>query len=419
MKIFKFGGASVKDAQGVRNVAKIIELYQNDGLCIVVSAMGKTTNALEEMVQCHFKGLEGNEDIIKRIQGYHLGILEELFPSKEHLVYEEVAHVFQQLRLIGMSKPDPDYNLTYDRIVSYGEILSTKIISYYLNDIGLDTTYLDARKVIKTDQNYRFARINWNFTQILLNQAVKNKKARYIIQGFIGSDDNYNATTLGREGSDYTASVCAYVLDAEEVVIWKDVPGVLNGDPKVFQNTQLINQINYREAIELAYYGASVIHPKTIQPLQQKGIPLRVKSFLNPQNEGTSIQNMEGNMEPQLPCFILKTNQVLLQIQTRDLAFIVEEHLSKIYSIFHRYGVRVNMTQSSAVSSSFCINYDVVNLPQILESLSQDFEVKYSEGKNLYTIRHYTEEAKEALQQGRDLLMQQITQDTYQMVCSA
>ncbi len=419
MKIFKFGGASVKDAQGVRNVAKIIDLFQNDGLCIVVSAMGKTTNALEELVHSHFKGLDDHEGIIKRIQEYHLSILEELFPSKEHLVYEELAHVFQQLRLIGMSKPDPDYNLTYDRIVSYGEILSTKIIAYYLNDLGLDTTYLDARKVIKTDQNYRFARINWNFTQILLNQAVKNKKGRYIIQGFIGSDDNYNATTLGREGSDYTASVCAYVLDAEEVVIWKDVPGVLNGDPKVFENTELIHLLNYREAIELAYYGASVIHPKTIQPLQQKGIPLRVKSFLNPQNSGTSIQSLEGNMEPQLPCFILKTNQVLIRIQTRDLAFIVEEHLSKIYSIFHRYGVRVNMTQSSAISSSFCINHDVVNLPLILEALQADFEVEYAENKSLYTIRHYTEESKNGLLQNKELLMQQITHDTYQMVCDA
>lgn len=415
MKIFKFGGASVKDAQGVRNIADIIKLYQTDGLVVVVSAMGKTTNALEEVVRSYFNGEDSWSSKLDDIRAYHLSIMQELFPNPHHLVYEEVEHTFYQLRLICQTKADSDYNLVYDRIVSYGEIISTRIVSAYLSDAGLENTWLDARKLIKTDQNYRFARINWNFTEILLRQAIRNKNGRYVLQGFIGSDDNYHATTLGREGSDYTAAIAAYCLDAESVTIWKDVPGVLNGDPKVFENTVLLNKISFSEAIELAYYGASVIHPKTIQPLKQKGIPLLVKSFLNPRASGTTIENGSA-LEPMVPCYIRKTNQALLNVHTTDLAFIVEEHLSQIYAMCHRYGIRVNLAQNSATSSTFIINHDPVNIPLLLESLQKNFGVSYREGATLYTVRHYTSDILENFLSDKKPAVQQITPEICQIV---
>lgn len=415
MKIFKFGGASVKDAAGVRNIAEIIKRYQNEGLIIVVSAMGKTTNALEEVVQHYFSGREEWRDKLDEIRKYHLEILQNLFVDVQHIVYEEVEHTFYQLRLICQTKSESDYNLVYDRIVSYGEIISTRIVSAYLSDVGLDNVWLDARKLIKTDQNYRFARVNWNFTEILLRQAIRNPSGRYVLQGFIGSDDNYHATTLGREGSDYTAAIVAYCLDADSVTIWKDVPGVLNGDPKVFDNTVLLHKISFSEAIELAYYGASVIHPKTIQPLKHKGIPLMVKSFLNPSDPGTTIEN-GSPLQPMVPCFIKKTSQALLRISTTDLAFIVEEHLSQIYSTFHRYGIRVNLAQNSATSSTFSINHDPVNVPLLLEALEKHFTITYQDGAELYTVRHYTQEVLEEFLKDRRPSILQTTPNICQIV---
>lgn len=415
MKIFKFGGASVKDAPGVRNIADIIKMYHSDGLVIVVSAMGKTTNALEDVVRFYFNGQDSWKDKLEEIRAYHLGILKDLFPDHRHLVYEEVEHIFYQLRLICQTKAESDYNLVYDRIVSYGEIISTRIVSAYLSDVGLENQWLDSRKLIKTDQNYRFARVNWNFTEILLRQAIRNSSGRYILQGFIGSDDNYHATTLGREGSDYTAAIVAYCLDAESVIIWKDVPGVLNGDPKVFTNTVLLHRISFTEAIELAYYGASVIHPKTIQPLKSKGIPLMVKSFLDPSRSGTIIEN-GSPLDPMVPCYILKTNQALLSIWTNDLAFIVEEHLSRIYATFHRYGIRVNLAQNSATSSTFSINHDPVNVPLLLESLKKDFSITYQEGADLYTVRHYSQSNLKEFLKGKKAALQQMTPEICQIV---
>lgn len=414
MKVFKFGGASVKDAQGVKNIARIIQLFEKEGLIIVVSAMGKTTNALEEVVRSHYYGQGDWQTRLEEIRAYHLAIMRDLFPNPQHIVYEEVEHTFYQLRLICQTKPEADYNLVYDRIVSYGEIISTRIVSAYLSDVGVENTWLDARKLIKTDQNYRFARVNWNFTEILLRQAIRNPVGRYVIQGFIGSDDNYHATTLGREGSDYTAAIVAYCLDAENVTIWKDVPGVLNGDPKVFDNTVLLHKISFSEAIELAYYGASVIHPKTIQPLKQKKIPLMVKSFLDPQSPGTIIEN-GSLLDPLVPCYIRKTNQALLSVRTTDLAFIVEEHLSQIYAMFHRYGIRVNLAQNTATSSTFVINHDPVNVPLLLDALRKTFEIDYTEGLTLFTIRHYTESDVKNFTKNKEAVIQQTTPTVYQL----
>lgn len=414
MKVFKFGGASIKDANSVRNVANVLNHYPNEEILIVVSAMGKTTNALEQIVQLFYNQEKGIIEKIKEVKKSHLTILDELFSPDEHRVHNDVEILFTQLEIICQGKPDGTFNQVYDQIVSFGELVSTKIVSSYLNSSGYQNKWLDARRLIKTDQNYRFARVLWKFTRRMVEDTIKPNN-RYVMQGFIGSDDDLNPTTLGREGSDYTASVMGYILNAKEVVIWKDVPGVLNGDPKVFDNTELLRQISYREAIELAYYGASVIHPKTIQPLQEKGIHLKVKSFLNPQEGGTTIS--EGvDMEPLLPCFIKKDKQVLISIATRDLAFIVEDHLSHTYRVFHQYGVRVNMSQTTAVSSSFCINYDPVTTPRLIEELGKDFNTSFNENVCLYTVRHYDKKAQDRIRKGKEVLLEQISRNTYQLV---
>lgn len=414
MKVFKFGGASVKDADSVRNVANVLGHFPGEEILIVVSAMGKTTNALEELVQKFYNGKEGCDEIIKNIRDSHFAIIHELFPSDEHRVHNDIEILITQLQIITQGEPGESFNQVYDQIVSFGELISTKIVSSYLNSSGYQNKWLDARRLIRTDQNYRFARVDWNFTQRMVKDTIKPGN-RYVIQGFIGSDDDLNPTTLGREGSDYTASVLGYVLGAEEVVIWKDVPGVLNGDPKVFDNVELLNEISYREAIELAYYGASVIHPKTIQPLQKKLIPLRVKSFVNPSETGTLIR--EGSdLDPFLPCFIKKDNQTLITISTRDLAFIVEDHLSMIYKTLHQFGVRVNMTQNTAVSSSFCINNDPITVPKLIEELGKDFDITYNEGVNLYSVRHYNDDAVARVKKSGEMLLEQISRNTYQVV---
>lgn len=414
MKVFKFGGASVKDAESVRNVANVLNHYPGEEILIVVSAMGKTTNALEALVHSFLNHQEDSMAIIQQIREGHFAIINELFPSDEHRVHNDVEILFTQLELICQGDPVGGFNQVYDQIVSFGELISTKIVSSFLNSSNYQNKWLDARRLIRTDQNYRFARVDWNFTQRMVRETIKPGN-RYVIQGFIGSDDDLNPTTLGREGSDYTASVLAYVLDAEEVVIWKDVPGVLNGDPKVFDDVKLLNEISYREAIELAYYGASVIHPKTIQPLQKKNIPLRVKSFVDPSAPGTLIR--EGSdLNPQLPCFIKKDNQVLITISTRDLAFIVEDHLSKIYKVLHQHGTRVNMTQNTAISSSFCINNDPITTPRLIEELSVDFETSYNENVNLYSVRHYDDTSRERVKKTGEILLEQISRNTYQVV---
>lgn len=417
MKVFKFGGASVKDAESVRNVANVLNHFPGEEILIVVSAMGKSTNALEKLVQLFYDRKPGCKDVIKQLREYHFNIIDQLFPADEHRVHSDVESLFTQLEIITNGEPEGHYNQVYDQLVSFGELISTKIVSSYLNSSGYQNKWLDARRLIRTDQNYRFARVDWNFTERMVKETITPGN-RYVIQGFIGSDDDLRPTTLGREGSDYTASVLGYILNAQEVVIWKDVQGVLNGDPKVFDHTELLREISYREAIELAYYGASVIHPKTIQPLQQKKIPLRVKSFVDPSAEGSIIR--EGSdLNPVLPCFIKKDDQVLITIATRDLAFIVEDHLSKIYKIFHQYGVRVNMSQNTAVSSSFCINLDPITTPKLIEELRKDFETTFNEKVNLYTVRHYNDAARERVRSTGEMLLEQISRATYQVVTQA
>lgn len=414
MKVFKFGGASVKDAKSVRNVFKVLDHFRKDDLVIVVSAMGKTTNALEEILLSYLNSSPNLSNQITELRDFHFDIVKELFPDAEHRIYNEVEIALTQLEISTQSELEDDYNRLYDKIVPFGEIISTKIISAYLEDQSYTNEWLDARKLVRTDKNYRFARVDWEQTIGLISDRVKAGN-NYLVQGFIGADADHESTTLGREGSDYTASIFAYSLNAEEVIIWKDVPGILNGDPKVFKDTELLHQLSFREAIELAYYGASVIHPKTIQPLRKKGIPLFVRSFLNPKDSGTRVGN-GLDLDPFLPCFIRKENQALITISTKDLAFIVEDHLSMIYKIFHEFGVRVNMSQNTAVSSSFCINNDPVICPKILKALKSEFVTSFNTDANLFTVRHYDEKSKQIVKESGKVLLEQISRNTYQVV---
>lgn len=414
MQVFKFGGASTKDAAGIKNVAHVLQTVGYQNTLIVVSAMGKTTNAIEVVIDSYFNKKSQLQSSLQDVKKYHNEILLELFDDENHPVYAKVAKLFDELRsFLGRNK-SPDYNFVYDQTIGFGELVASTIVSHYLNDIGLTNTWIDAREFIKTDNYYRRANVNWEETQQRIS-ANFNKKNLNIAQGFIGSDANNFMTTLGREGSDYTAAIFAYCLNADSVTIWKDVPGVLNADPRYFENAQLLNQISYREAIELAFYGASVIHPKTLQPLQGKEIPLYVKSFINPEKPGTKVGKGMG-IEPKIPCFIVKKNEVLISLSSLDFSYIVEENLSEIFRLLHLYKMKVDVIQNSAISFSVCVDNIYNNLDQLLQHLKANFKVTCHEGVSLYTIRHYNDEAIKTLEEGKTVLLKQLTQETVQMV---
>lgn len=414
MKIFKFGGASVKDAKGVKNLVNVLQEVGYDNTLIVISAMGKTTNAIEVVIKNYFEKSKELQASIQEIAKYHNEILLELFPNENHQIFTKVKQFFEEMQgFLGRNK-SPDYNYVYDQLVSFGELISTTIVSTYLNDISIENTWLDVREMIKTDTNYRDAKVNWEITKESIKQNVNVNKLN-ITQGFIGSDPNNFTTTLGREGSDYTAAIFAYCLNAENVTIWKDVPGVLNADPRYFENAQLLHNISYREAIELAFYGASVIHPKTLQPLQRKEIPLYVKSFLNPTADGTSVAKGVG-IKPNIPCFIVKKNQVLISLSSLDFSFIVEDNISEIFKLLHDCKMKVDVIQNSAISFSVCVDNKFNNLEKLLNTLRSKFKVTHYENVSLYTIRHFTEVAIEGLQKEKEILLEQRAEQTIQLV---
>jgi aspartate kinase len=414
MKIFKFGGASVKDANGVKNLVKVLQEVGYNNTLIIVSAMGKTTNAIEVVIKNYFDQSKELQASIQEIAKYHNEILLELFPNEQHQIYKDVKNLFEEMQgFLGRNK-SPDYDYVYDQLVSFGELISTKIISAYLNSISLNNTWLDVRELIKTDTSYRDATVNWDITQQSIKQNVNTNKLN-ITQGFIGSDPNNFTTTLGREGSDYTAAIFAYCLNAESVTIWKDVPGVLNADPRYFENAQLLHKISYREAIELAFYGASVIHPKTLQPLQRKEIPLFVKSFLNPKGDGTAVTKGIG-ISPNIPCFIVKKQQVLISLSSLDFSFIVEENISEIFKLLHDCKMKVDVIQNSAISFSVCVDNRFNNLEKLLNTLRSKFKVTHYENVSLYTIRHFTESAIAGLQKEKEILLEQRAEQTIQLV---
>lgn len=414
MRIFKFGGASVKDADGIKNVFSVLEKVGHEDTLLVISAMGKTTNALELVIKNYFEKSNELHSSLQDVRKYHNQILLDLFDDEEHDVFFAVNSHFADLEYFLRSNKSPNYNFVYDQIVSYGEIVSTSIVSHYFNHAGLKNNWIDVRSFIKTDNNYRDAEVDWEKTQQLISKGIK-KKALNITQGFLGSDENNFTTTLGREGSDYTAAIFAYCLNAESVTIWKDVPGVLNADPRYFENAVLLNQISYREAIELAFYGASVIHPKTLQPLQKKEIPLFVKSFINPLFSGTSVSKGE-DLEPKTPCFIVKKEQLLLSLSSIDFSFIIEENISEIFALFHQYKIKVSLIQNSAISFSVCIEDKFGNFRELKNILSKKFKVSYNEKVSLYTIRHFDEKAAKMVEKDKTVLLKQISRETMQIV---
>jgi aspartate kinase len=417
MQVFKFGGASVKDADGVKNVVEVLKQFPDQKISVVVSAMGKTTNALERLTKAFFYKIENAEAVIEEIKKYHFDICQQLFPSTTHSIFTELENTFVELYWAIEDEPTHGYDFEYDQIVSMGEIISSKIISAYLNDIGLTNKWIDARGLIQTDNTYREGKVDFELTEALIQrdlQPVLNSVNIIVTQGFIGGTSENFTTTLGREGSDYTASILAYCLNAKNVTIWKDVPGVLNADPKWFSHTKKIDELSYHDAIELTYYGASVIHPKTIKPLQNKSIPLHVKSFLKPQEEGTVIQDGEKRLN--IPSYIFKIDQVLISIQPKDFSFIAEDNLSDIFELFSKHGVKINLMQLSAISFSVCCDNDDIKIKDLVKDLQIQFKVLYNSGLELMTVRYYTQETIDTLTAQKIILLEQRSRFTVQMV---
>lgn len=415
IKIFKFGGASVKDADSVKNVLRVLNLYKDEKIAVVISAMGKTTNALEKLLNAYFYGTDKIEEELSFIRDYHYRIIEDLFPDKKHEIYNEVENIFISLKNRLSNLPSDNYDYEYDQVVSIGEIISTKIVSAYLNLEGMENLWLDARNIIRTDNTYRDARIDWDKTNELVKGIMKFHKERiYITQGFIGSTAESISTTLGREGSDFSAAILAWCLDAEKVAIWKDVPGVLNADPKYFDNTIKLDQLSYHDAIELAYYGASVIHPKTIKPLQNKKIPLWVKSFVEPKEKGTVIQSDREGLA--VPSFIFKMDQVLVTIAARDFSFIAEQNLRDIFHELSRLRIKINLMENTALSFSICADWDERKIPELIKSLEDEFMVKYNRGLELVTIRYYDQKTIDRVTVNKEILLEEKSRHTVQMV---
>jgi len=414
MRIFKFGGASVKDAAGIKNVFDVLQKVGYEDVLLVVSAMGKTTNALEVVIKNYFEKSPALQASVQEVKKYHNQILIDLFDDEKSTVFTDVNTLFGELEYFLSHNKSPNYNFVYDQIVSYGELISTTILSHYMNFKNIKTNWLDVRNFIKTDSNYRDANIDWDLTQHNISKNVK-RKILNITQGFLGSDENNFTTTLGREGSDYTAAIFAYCLNAESVTIWKDVPGVMNADPRYFENASLLNQISYREAIELAFYGATVIHPKTLQPLQRKEIPLYVKSFLNATLPGTSVSK-GADLEPHLPCFIVKKEQLLISLSSIDFSFIMEENISEIFALLHQFKMKVSLIQNSAISFSVCVEDKFGNFNELKNLLSKKFKVTYNENVSLYTIRHFDEKATKMVEKNKHVLLKQVSRETMQIV---
>jgi len=415
MRIFKFGGASIKDAEGVKNVAKVIQEEGTENLLVVISAMGKMTNAFEEIIDAYFYKSEDLSVKLTQVEAYHKNIMDGLF-EKDNEIYNKIDILFGELGWFLARNTSQRYNYVYDQIICFGELLSTRIVSAYLQVSQIENNWLDVRNYIKTDSSYRDAKVNWPLTKQIIKEKVDLQKLN-ITQGFLAGNDTENTTTLGREGSDYTAGIFAYCLNAKSVTIWKDVPGVLNADPRVFNDTTLLEQISYEEAIEMAFYGASVIHPKTIQPLQNKEIPLFVKSFINPNKPGTRVS--KGiKLAPYIPCFIVKKNQILVSISANDFSFMVENNLSYIFKKLHDYKLKVNLIQNSAISFSVCVDNKFGNFDAFYTELKNEFKIDFHREVDLYTIRHFNTATKEAITKRGKTLLSQTNKETIQIVLS-
>lgn len=419
MLVFKFGGASVKDASAVKNVANILNLYPNESLLVVISAMGKTTNLLETIVKAYWeKNFSAFDSAIQEAQDFHLNIVNDLFENGSEQLVSEIKLIFSSLRQKKKAIPSSNFSLEYDQIVSWGEVLSTKIVHSFLEKALFPVAWADARKLIFADDNYQDGSIDWHKTQQAIEQNLiptfKEKKI-VITQGFIGSSNENKTITLGREGSDYSAGIFAFCLQADGVTIWKDVPGMLNADPKYFQDTVKLDEISFKEAIELSYYGASVIHPKTIKPLQNKGIPLFVKSFIAPKEKGTVIHSC-ADYDELVPSFIVKKNQLLFSIIPKDFSFMVEENLRDVFELLSNTKVKINLMQNSALSFSFLVDADKIDFEKVLKLFQTNYDVKFNRDLELVTIRHYDQVTIDKMSAGQEKILEQRDRQTVRLL---
>ena len=413
MKIFKFGGASVKDANSVRNLVNIIEQYKSEELIVVVSAMGKMTNAFEWLINSYCYSSDKIKESLNTIVDFHNEILWDLFPDKANPSYVAVNELFYQLQAVLESSPTKNYDQDYDSIIGFGELISTTIVSHYLNENNILNTWMDARNLIKTNSDFRQATVDWSLTE----QNIQKQKFDSVLisQGFIGSDSDNRMTSLGREGSDFTAAIFGYCTRAESVTIWKDVAGVLNADPKHFPDATKIDKMSYREAIELSYYGATVIHPKTIKPLENKLIPLYVKSFIHPEKEGTVVQK-STSYDTLVPSYIFIENQILVSISPKDFSFIAEDNLSFIFAKLAETKIKVNLIQNSALSFSVCFENAEDKVQKLFSLLKGTFEVRYNDDVTLLTIRHYNEEILNAMTANKTVFLEQKSRNSARFV---
>ncbi|PKV66433.1 aspartate kinase [Pontibacter ramchanderi] len=420
MKVFKFGGASVKDASALQNLSQIVSAQGgNKELLLVVSAMGKTTNALEQVYDLATAGQDFSE-ALQQSRQYHLAIVHELFPNREHPVYERLEHLFAQLQQVlqtSKSQLITNHDRGYDQVVSFGELLSSVIVHYFLQEQGIANAWVDSRKYIQTDTTWREARVDWAWTERVIKRDLPALLENQLIvtQGFLGGTNNGLTTTLGREGSDFSAAIFAYCLDAKGLYIWKDVAGLLNADPKRFAHTVRYRELDYQETVEMAYYGASVIHPKTIKPLANKSIPLYVKSFLDPTAEGTKI--CDCRFEKLSPAYIVKDNQCLVSFSAKDFTFISEKNLGTIFNALSELRLKINLMQNSAISFSICTDYNEERLQKLLDTLKDQFTIHYNTALQLFTIKNYDNESIQEITKGKELLLEQRTRTTFQVVC--
>ena len=407
MIVFKFGGASVKSADAVRNIVEILRRYRDQEIVVVVSAMGKTTNALERIIDNYAQGK--GKAMMKEfgeLKDYHLEVVNGLFEDKSHRVFTAVEGLIDELAGRLKKEPTLNYDYDYDQLICYGELLSTTIIAHFLENSGLTARWMDIRRSLKTDNQWREARVDWALSGKLVHKHfVFNGEQILITQGFLGSTINDQTTSLGREGSDYTAAILAHILKADSVTIWKDVPGVLNADPKYFDDTVLLEKLSYLDAIELAYFGTSVIHPKTIKPLQNKNINLHVKSFVDPDAPGTLVGNLSyGKL---IPSFIFKMDQVLIRISPLDFSFINEQNLEEIFGIFHKHGMKINLMQNSAISFLMIVNNDKRKLRLVTDELEENYKVAYQTGLELVTIRYFDQSTIDRVMINKELILEQ------------
>ena len=416
MQVYKFGGASIQNAEAIKNVGNILKNFKGDQLLIVISAIGQTTNKLAALTNAYLNLEPAVATLLEEVKQDHFHILQELFPGQHTAVFDDLNNAFVEIEWLLEEEPadTPDY--IFDQIVSIGEVASSKIVAAYLNKIGCISTWVDARNYIKTDNNYKEANVDWTKTELEMKRTLPAilQKGFVITQGFIGGTSENFTTTLGREGSDYSAAIFGASLNATALTIWKDVPGVLNADPKWFERTEKISELSYHDAIELTYYGATVIHPKTIKPLQNHDIPLFVKSFKNPEEPGTKISSVAPPVS--IPSFIFKVNQVLISVMPKDLSFIIEENLSHIFQIFHGYKVKVNTMHNSAVSFSISADYEEVKIKKLIAELSNNYHIKYNTGLELVTIRYYNQATIDRVTVNKDILLEIKSRHTCQLL---